>query len=370
MLFFLENMRLADLAAKPYSLDAILKPEDHSGHHYCFVPEPLTFDSDGFVTSFAVEEAAGIREFFAKYGFVVVRNLADSSACEASIAEIWSLLERECPGLQRSDAGTWQKRWPSLAQLGIVGNAFPLSPQFFRNRQTPDVHRAFAILFGTQKLMVNVGRASVMRPTVGLKLNSGDPNVADRPEWRTVAGESWLHWDLNPFTGASSSFSWRVKDMMANRGYNRLRVQGVLALCDSGPDDGGFFCVPGSHRVIRGWAAEHMREQRQGISHPESCVQVHLPEGDELRQHGQKVPIRAGSLLIWNAALAHCNYPNQSSNFRMAQYIQMVQHNDPCFGPLLPDERFLPPSEEFEPSVLGRKLFGLEPWESDEPDVF
>ena len=31
--------------------------------------------------------------------------------------------------------------------------------------------------------------------------------------------------------------------------------------------------------------------------------------------------MRAGSLLIWDSRLPHGNYPNESSQFRMVQYI-------------------------------------------------
>jgi hypothetical protein len=48
--------------------------------------------------------------------------------------------------------------------------------------------------------------------------------------------------------------------------------------------------------------------------------------------HVQKVPMRASSLLIWNSELPHCNYTNDSSRFRMVQYVKCFptpqQHGD------------------------------------------
>merc|ERR1719330_1955342 len=88
----------------------------------------------------------------------------------------------------------------------------------------------------------------------------------------------------------------------ANKGYTRLRTQGILALSDCGPEDGGFFCVPGSHLVVRAWAhrnGETVSDKQ--LMNPESGCQIHLPPNDELKHNAQKAPIRRGSLLIWDA---------------------------------------------------------------------
>lgn len=156
--------------------------------------------------------------------------------------------------MKRDEPRTWE-RWPSLSQLGILGNTFNLSAQLCANRQNPACHRVFAALFGTPKLRVNVGRSSVMRPTVNVpwgrpgENDEDEPILVGKPEWRSKPGVEWLHWDMNPFTGAASTFSWHLHDVSANRGYGRLSVQGILALSECRVDDGGFFCCPGSHKV-------------------------------------------------------------------------------------------------------------------------
>ena len=322
------------------------------------------------------DDADGIRAAFDEYGVVVIRDAISVADCARSVDELWDFLERQCRGLDRDDPRTWD-RWPSLSKLGILGNTFVLSPQFFRNRQAPRVHRAFAALLGTERLHVNVGRASVMRPTRAVRLPAtadATEELVDRPEWRTKAGEEWLHWDANPFTGATSSFSWRVEDVHANRGYEVRRTQAILALADCGLEDGGFFCVPGSHRVVRSWAnANGAGVDDRQLASAESSMQLYLPKGDPLRAHAQRAPIRAGELLVWDARLLHCNFPNASARMRMVQYIQMKRADDPAFGPLLrgaggdaagaPLRGLLPPAAEFELSPLGERLLGLAPWE-------
>lgn len=92
----------------------------------------------------------------------------------------------------------------------------------------------------------------MMRPTRDVPVGEGGALV-DKPEWRTLSG--WVHWDMSPWTGEATTFAMKCKDHTKNRGYWMHKVQGVLALVDCGPQDGGFHCVPGFHRHMRGWAA-------------------------------------------------------------------------------------------------------------------
>jgi len=279
MEFFVETCRLKELAADGSTLARLLRREDNTAFGPCrHEPCALPLDDEGFVMSFPVEDAAGIKAFFDCYGLVVVSGVLTDEACARSADEVWAHVERQCQGFDRSDHSTWH-RWPSLARLGILGNGFLLSPQLCENRQAPDVHRAFAAVFGTEELVVNIGRASVMRPTrrvpMGRSADAEEAAYMDRPEWRSAEGADWLHWDLNPFTGAASTFSWKARDVFANRGYDRLHVQAILALSECGPDDGGFYCIPGSHRSLRSWANENGPSvPDSSIASPESSMQL------------------------------------------------------------------------------------------------
>merc|ERR1712146_43783 len=168
---------------------------------------------------------------------------------------------------------------------------------------------------------------------------------------------------MNPFTGACTAFGWRATSLEANRGFEQLRVQGILVLADSGPSDGGFFCVPGSHKHIEQWAAstiastgkdklQHLLQMAGGAG----GIQFQLQEGDALKSMGTKVPCRAGMLCIWNSMLLHANYPNDSSRPRMVQYIKMKPAACPAFAPLFTRRELLPAEDEFRLTELGEKL--------------
>lgn len=364
MEFMLQAMQLKEFAAEGNNLERLLQRADNSSFEDRHKGLTLPLDNAGFVQSFQAHERDAIANFFQLYGLVVIKNAIDHEACDRSVAEVWDFLEHDCKGLDRADPSTWGT-WPSLWKLGILSNTFLLSPQLCENRQAPDVHRAFAAVFGTERLIVNVGRASAMRPTrdVPQRQATGEVQLVDLPEWKSAEGSDWLHWDMNPFTGFASTFSWRVHNVFANCGYSRLRVQGILALMDCRAEDGGFFCVPGSHHVIRGWAHRNNTMSDSKLASPESSTQLHLPKDDPLKQHAQKAPIRRGDLLIWDAKLAHCNFPNDSSSMRMVQYIQMAEADDPVFGVLCSKEGYLPPVDKFELSQLGSKLYGFRSWD-------
>jgi len=225
------------LSSNESAAQRVLEPEDNSQFaDQAFIPRSLPLDEFGFVQSFCADEEKEISAFFQKCGMVVVHDVLTNTQAEVSATELWDAVERNCPSVRRDDPSSWDK-WCSLKELGFLGGKIILSKQFCDNRQNPNVHKVFANLLGTPELHVNVSRASVMRPTRNVDMKQGrEPE--DKPEWRTQAPSKWLHWDMNPFTGASTSYSWRVKSLAANRGYDRLSIQGILALSDCGPSDG------------------------------------------------------------------------------------------------------------------------------------
>jgi len=317
----------------------------------------LPKDSDGYVQEFDLSDEKGIRAFFEEYGVVVIKKCLNSEECALSRDELWSRIERICKGVDRKDPHTFEK-WPGLAHLGILGNDVVLSKQFCENRQNPNVHKAFATLFNTEKLWGVVGRASAMRPTVLKNPKFGQPGeeeFQEKKQWRTIP--NWLHWDMDPFTGRATTFAWKVRDPMFNKGYDFLRVQGIVALGDCGPDDGGFQCVPGFHQHIRTWAAQNDDKYKKGLlpgSYP-------IPKDDPMHAHVQTCPVREGSLLIWDSRIPHCTFPNKSQRGRMIQYIKMAPVDDKAIQPLhAPYPGLLPP--DFTPTELGKKIYGFAAW--------
>jgi len=351
-----EHSKGAQYAAHRACVDEEV-PEDNSAFDYDYQRVDLPLDEEGYCISFSPEDEQGYARFFEKYGMVVVHGILSDEECSLTEDEIWEFISRHTDGrVKRDDPSSWEY-WPALKKLGILGNEFILSPQCCQNRQNPKLARVFEVILGSDQLMVNVGRASAMRPTKQVLI---DGQLVDKPEWKTLY--NWLHWDMNPWTGLTTQFSWKSKDPRKNRGYDQTKVQGILSCVDCGPDDGGFHCVPGFHKHIRGWANKNLDKFPKKDFDLAGSLQV--PKGDPIWQDVQKVPFRKGSIMIWSSCLPHGTFPNDSNHGRMIQYIKMARKDDPSIGPVFRNEHLLP--DEFQLTPLGRSLLGLDDPDSDD----
>jgi len=200
-----------------------------------------------------------------------------------------------------------------------------------------------------------------MRPTK-LILDNGE--IINKSEWKTM--ENWLHWDLNPWTFETSAAGYipnpNREVSPQNPVWGTTRVQGLLNFLDCPEENGGYHTVPGFNQRFFDWARdnEHHKTEFKGRNF------VDVPVDDLIRKEIVKIPMRAGSLFIWNSQLPHGNYPNDSHKFRMVQYIKMIPaDNDGQFHPVFylqkcKFDEWVPAN--FEVSDLGMKLFGMESW--------
>ena len=172
-------------------------------------------------------------------------------------------------------------------------------------------------------LLSSIDRYGIMRPTKNVKLTTESEPI-DMEKWKTI--EKWLHWDLNPWKIKSKSpptFNTKFFHFLSENNDNyqeKCKVQGLIGFLDSIEEDGGFLCVPGFQKVIQEWADENISKK-----FPETSNYVPVPKTDSIQNYTQKIPIKAGSLIIWDSRLPHCNFPNNSDKFRLNQYLKMFQ---------------------------------------------
>lgn len=265
--------------------------------------------------------------------------------------------------MKRDDERTWgNEHWPvEVCRNGGFMGKFPYwkrmkkldatwvnrQPQAWRNRENPLIYEAFANVLQTRKLWVSIDRYGVMRPA-HLRHQSDQENEAALLQDRQTK-KDWLHWDLSPFHFGTSAAGYAPRALAADQAkiYGSVRVQGLVALVDCPVETGGFHCVPGftNDRFFQ-WAKTH--EDSYG-SLPEIASRnfIEVPEKDPMRQEIQKVPLKAGSLLIWNSQLPHgydglvrWTIPTTDSGFlqELPQYRLPVPHgavpqDDPCGRP-------------------------------------
>lgn len=328
-----------------------------------------------YYKSFDISDEDGILNSFDEDGFVVIRDVLDRNAVENSVAEIWTYLETK-GSVRRDDPETWtNENWPSeICRNGGFMGRFPYMRRLFkldntfinkqaqawRNRQNPNVYKGFALIQGSPRIWMSIDRYGIMRPSL---LQGSD-------QWKTK--KEWLHWDLNPFHYATSAAGFAPADDISTevlaKEYGMRRLQGLLTLSDCPIENGGFHCVKGFHKErFDLWREDNMEKygKEDGVSNRNF---VEVPEDDPIRDEIQQVPMKSGSLLIWDSKLPHGNFPNSSDAFRMVQYLKSVPVDDPReFKPIMSikEERLLNQKwfpDGFEPSPLGRKLFGLEEW--------
>lgn len=235
---------------------------------------------------------------------------------------MWAYLEKD--GLvRREDETTWgNEQWPAevCRNGGFVGR-FPYwkrvkklestgvrsQPQAWRNRENPRVHAVFATLLRSRRLWVSVDRYGVMRPArLRHQRDDAQENAAQILAERQTK-KQWLHWDLSPFHFGTSAAGFAPAPLAAEDAarYGSLRVQALLALVDCPEANGGFHCVPRfTGDRFFAWAEQH-RESYGAQPEVASRNFIEVPEDDPMRAEVTRVPVKAGSLLVWNSQLPH-----------------------------------------------------------------
>lgn len=276
-------------------------------------------------------------DFWDDNGYVVLHEAAPPGNLRAVEDAIW-----EFQAMDRNDPDSWYRRPEreiGMAELNGSGMVEMYHhPALWANRQLPKIHGAFAELWGTEKLWVTIDRCNL--------------NVPNRPGFEF---EGFIHWDID------TSLDPLPFD-----------VQGVLAISDNEPGQGGFHCVPGMPKRIREWIETQPADR-----------DPYRPNLDGLEV--VPVPLKAGDLLIWNSLLPHGVSPNQSTRPRIAQYISMSpaqEENEQALQWRIRSwlHRLAPEGEAFpgDPrqweqqhgdtaalTPLGRKLLGLDSWDPD-----
>ncbi|MDX3638434.1 phytanoyl-CoA dioxygenase family protein [Streptomyces sp. MB09-02B] len=228
--------------------------------------------------------------FWQTYGYVVVKQAIPPSAAQRLLSFAWKF-----QGLDPERPETWYEdrefRSDLDRELHIYGFVEAYHHQLiWESRQTRRVYDAFVDVWDCEELWVTLDR-----------LNLNPPNINNRDraliEARERGFDIELHWDVD------TSLSVLPQ-----------RVQGIIALNDTDPDQGGFQCCPELFRQFDRWRALQP-DDRDPIR----------PLIDRSEFPVMRPELAAGDLLIWNGLLAHGVAPNTSKNgVRSVQYLSMM----------------------------------------------
>ncbi len=271
------------------------------------------------------------RDFWEENGYIVVPNAVSPALRNAVVDATWSFLD-----MDPHDPSTWYSLPPWHSRAGMV--ELYHHQALWDTRQDPRIHQIYSELFARDDLWVRLDRVNM------------NPPVKTDHDYK-----GFIHWDFDPTT-------WPID----------LRVQGVLCLTRTTAAQGGFQCVPGSHKIVD-----------KILSWQEPGADLRNPDIRDL----EIVPIEgeAGDLVIWHTALLHGNGPNRTDQPRLAQYIAMMPadpaqeelrqaqiqrwrhrwpmgHLQPRAFPSDPRQRDETAGPPAHLTNLGRKLVGLDSW--------
>src|SRR6516225_3836713 len=179
-----------------------------------------------------------------------------------------------CPALQPARRGP-RNRASGPGQRSVsVGQLWWGTARFRADkwdiRQHPNLHQIWAILLGTERLCVSLDSCRFT------------------PPWKPGYAEPYgIHWDHDP------------------RDTEKRMFQGVLALTDTGIDQGGFRCVPSLYSDRGSWPSE-----------PTIDADGENWLADIAGREIAHVRAQAGDLIVWDSLLAHGNSKNLSSRPR------------------------------------------------------
>jgi hypothetical protein len=220
---------------------------------------------------------------------VVVGSILSPEELERSRAALWRAMGPKVT----SDPSTWETaNWPAPDNPFLTTD-YATCEVAFRNRVHPALVDLYATLHGTRELWSTIDFWGVKRAAY---LPSGE----ERADWR--APPLRLHWDTDVVAYAGER----------RRGQNRY--QALLALNDNSQTVGSFRYVPGGANGLVGWLSAY--------GPPESGKYV--PRNNPLQFRVERLPLRAGEVVIWDVGVPHSNFPNYDFQPRLTQYVRMI----------------------------------------------
>lgn len=216
--------------------------------------------------------------YLEEHGYAVVAQAADVEAVEHAKSQMWDFLE-SVPGtkVSRNDVDSWGHRYdwlPSETNGILSGFGWGQSSCMWQVRLLPQVKATFALIWGTDDLLVSFDGGNIFRPW---RYN---------PSWLTDGG--WYHVDQNATKPGSSG---------------RVCFQGLLTLTSVNASTGGLVVVPRSHMEH-----EELCKRCPGVEDAGDFIPVF--NADPVFRNGAfLLCAEAGDLILWDSRTVHCNSP-------------------------------------------------------------
>mmetsp|Transcript_23716 Transcript_23716/g.47141 ORF Transcript_23716/g.47141 Transcript_23716/m.47141 type:complete len:395 (+) Transcript_23716:174-1358(+) len=343
---------------------------------------PMDENDWPFVKSIPYEELVASPEkaqaMLHDFGCCVISGVVAPSQCKVLRQDMWQYLERRHEGFRRTDPATWTC-WKG-GNYGMSGRTPVVTPPFLALRQSEKLVKCFA---------------------AALQVDSSGDLIASHDRWllyrKTEAGGSHMfrtvrniHMDLNPWEyldndtrvqedlsalryneSSRNDFAAELNNVVggeyaATRGMHGeppKSVQGLVNLMDNRPEDGGTLVVPWCPATqFAPWVAAQPTKQRV-----RGAMQFKIEEDAPLQGQAQRVPMRAGSVLIFDGRTVHGAAPNRSDRCRFGVPVTYLRRSEVVCHAQRAQERACAVENmitasgfEAELSALGVRVFGLD----------
>ena len=302
----------------PYVFPYIDIPMD-SANHYAYSFDAEMIDNTDLHTE--------IINFFNEYGYIVFSNVLKSDQIIKTKNAMWEIIEKMNPGFQHDDINTWHN-YKSAGKYGLSMRGPCFHPILVENRQNILLAKIFSLLINIplDDVMVSHDRYTIYRAT----LNNIIDNITDKNKFKT--GDKNIHLDMNPwwYEESSQDIINGKESLLYNDSQDFIKennlvvksmgthIQAVINILDNEIVDGGTLIIPASHKHMYKWNENnlHLKKPLPFLTFHDKAV-----EG-LLLSRAHRIPMKAGSVLLWNQNIFHGTCPNESNNCRMAQFIK------------------------------------------------
>ena len=220
-------------------------------------------------------------DFWQENGYVVVPEAVPLENCRAAAAALWEFSQ-----MSPDDPESWRTAMKTdrVLHKEILYIDMCHHQTLWNNRQHPRVHQAYAEIWGTEKLWVELQGGGISPPET--------PGFYEYPPLR-------LHWDIDLF-----------KDLLT------FNVGGLLYLTDTAENQGAWTCIPRFHHDIKAFIKD-------------------IPDNETLKEvmktyRDQSVPVpgKAGDLILWDLRIPHAPGINTADVARVVQYMPIRPANE------------------------------------------
>jgi len=259
------------------------------------ITQLATHDEEDIFALPNVNSKASFINDLQKNGYCVVPSVVPKDRVDGYINDALSWLEEFGLGFKRDDSSTWTDDHLPVSNKGGLYNKYAAGHEdwVWRARCEPGVINAFKELWNTEELICSFDGLNITFPY-------GEHGRTD-----IELTQPWPHQDQNPHKPAFQL------------------AQGIIAISESGPDDGGLVVLSGSHHLHGKFHAENggVNEAQRGGKL--NSYHFTKEQADWYRAHGAKevkITCPAGSLIIWDSRLIHWNCMPTGDRIRIATY--------------------------------------------------